>query len=152
MNTTTKKKGKKIKLTNNLNHKVFFGCVDNNNPKSLYINISSWATPTDENDTQYQRHLRELNKEIKQKIYNYLVYNKKNFFIKDRTIIDLDIRESGIKFGKKSFMSCEITLFSNIDLPINKESTIDELTMITNIIIGEVFNNNKHLLFSKTKK
>lgn len=152
MNTTIKKKGKKIKLTNNLNHKVFFGCVDNNKPKSLYINISSWVTPINESDDDYSKYLRELNKEIKQEIYKTLNVNNKSFFIKERTIIDLDIRESGIRFGKKSFMSCEITLFSNIDLPINKETTINELTIISDVVINEVFNNNKYLIFSKTKK
>lgn len=149
---TTKKKGKKIKLTNNLNHKIFFGCVDNNNPKSLYINISSWVTPIHNDSNDYSKCLRELNKEIKQKTHNHIFYNKKNFFVNDRTIIDLDIRESGVKFGKKSFMSCEITLFSNTDLPINKETTINELTLIANMVIDDVFNKNNYLIFTKTKK
>jgi hypothetical protein len=152
MEPKVKKRGKLIKVNVDDNYKVFFGCVDKHNPMSLYINISSWATPVTENEEEYTKFFGKLNKEIKQKIYNYTINNNKDFIANDRTIIDLDIRESGIKFGKKSFMSCEITFFFKTMLPINQSSTINELTEITKLVINDVFNNNQNLKFTKTKK
>jgi hypothetical protein len=152
MKVKTKKIGKIVKVLGTENYKVFFGCIDKNNPKSLYINISSWATPISENEQDYVKCFRHLNKQIKQQLYNYIKINKKDFIVFDRTIVDLDIRESGVKFGKKSFMSCEITFFSKINLPITQSSTINELTEISKNLISNVFDNNKQLSFTKTKK
>ena len=40
-----RKKGKKIKIKTHLNYKTVSGTVDNSNPKSVYVSISSWAKP-----------------------------------------------------------------------------------------------------------
>jgi ABC-type oligopeptide transport system substrate-binding subunit len=40
------------------------------------------------------------NKKIKQGLYNLFDNEFETSILKDRTIVDLDIRESGIKFGK----------------------------------------------------
>ena len=39
------KSGKQIKVNDNKNYSIIYGCVDNKNPKSIYINISAWAEP-----------------------------------------------------------------------------------------------------------
>ena len=52
-------------------------------------------------------------------------------FKKDRFIVDLDIRASGLEKGKKSFMNCEITLFTNGSYEIRD---IDFKTDVNHII------------------
>ena len=52
---------------------------------------------------------KKCNKKIKQNLFSYFnTEGLETLFDKNRTIVDLDIRESGIKFGKRSFISCEI--------------------------------------------
>ena len=58
------KKGKEIKTTKFKNYNVVFGSVNNKNPKAIYINISSWAQPTEEIGVNYNQVIRNLNKNI----------------------------------------------------------------------------------------
>jgi hypothetical protein len=39
----------------------------------------------------------------------------------DKTIVDLDIRESGIRFGKRSFINCEVTLFLDTNMSVTSD-------------------------------
>jgi hypothetical protein len=71
--------------------------------------------------------------------------------MKDRTIVDLDIRESGIRYGKRSFMSCEVTLFLNSEMSITSEYMISKLESITNLIVKTNFENNKIFNFYNKK-
>ena len=107
------KSGKQIKMESYKNYNITYGCVDNKNPKSVFINITAWVEPLSEEEEDYSKIIKSLNKKIRQSVYNFLSKNHTTSFIKDKTIIDLDLRESGIKFGKRSFMSCEVTLFQN---------------------------------------
>lgn len=78
--------------------------------------------------------------------------DKTSNFIKERTIVDFDIRKSGIRFGKRSFMSCEITLFSEIEIPVNSEYMKNVLTDVSNHLIQKVFEHNDTFSFYKKKK
>lgn len=146
------KTGKEIKLTNFKNYNISFGSVDNKNAKSVYINISGWAEPKNDDDgINYSRCIRNLNKKVRQSMYNFLDSNETNF-LKDRTIVDLDIRESGIKYGKRSFTSCEITMYSNFELPINSPHMQDVLYDIYSFLIKNVFESDNNFKFYKKKK
>jgi hypothetical protein len=57
----------------------------------------------------YTRVIKDLNKKKKQTLFIW--YRRIPKFDLDKTIVDLDIRESGIRFGKRSFINCEVTLF-----------------------------------------
>jgi hypothetical protein len=107
------KTGKEIKSNRFKNYNVVFGSVNNKKPKAIYINISAWVDPIDEKGVNYNQIIRTLNKKLKQNLFNYFISENNDVFDKDRTIVDLDIRESGIRYGKRSFMNCEITLFLN---------------------------------------
>lgn len=146
------KKGKEIKTEKFKNFKVVFGSVDNKNSKAVYINISSWAEPKNEVDVGYTRVIRNLNKKVKQTIFNNISENNWNGFILDRTIVDLDIRESGIKLGKRSFMNCEITLFTKEEVPITNDTLKDSLNLVTSTIINEILNKTEHFNFYNRKK
>ena len=104
------KKGKELKITTLKNYNVSYGSVNNKEPKALYINISAWAQPEYDDCINYHRVIRDLDKKVRQSIYHELTDNY-TLFLKDRTIVDFDIRESGVKYGKRSFTNCEITLF-----------------------------------------
>lgn len=146
------KLGKEVKVATFKNYNVVYGSVNNKHSKAVYINISAWAEPTDEDETNYNRVIRELNKKIKQNLYNLFDSCSDCEFIKDRTIVDLDIRESGIKYGKRSFTNCEITLFLNNEIPVNSDMMRPMLDEVVNMLLDDVFNNNKTFKFHRRKK
>ena len=146
------KKGKELKINTFNNYNIVYGSVNNKNSKALYINISAWAEPKNDNDLNYTRIIRDIDKKIRQTIYNELEANISTPFLKDRTIIDFDIRESGVRYGKRSFTNTEITLYMKYELPINSDSLkpfIDDL--IEKILEGS-FEKDKHFKFYKKKK
>jgi|TARA_R110000868_G_scaffold370798_1_gene634306 hypothetical protein len=145
------KKGKEIKTTKFKNYNVVFGSVNNKNPKAIYINISSWAQPTEEIGVNYNQVIRNLNKKIKQSLFKIFDEQEDCFFDGNRTIVDLDIRESGIRYGKRSFMSCEMTLFLNEEMSVTSDYMKDKLESVTENLIKTNFENNKTFNFNKKK-
>jgi len=146
------KTGKELKISNFKNYNIVFGSVNNKHPKAVYINISAWAEPNDENEINYTRVIRDINKKTKQVLFNIFDGNFQSEFLKDRTIVDLDIRESGIRYGKRSFMNCEMTLFLNTEIPVNSELMKDMLDDIVKSVISLVFEDNRSFKFYKKKK
>jgi len=61
------------------------------------------------------------------------------------------MRSSGINKTKRSFMSCEITLFQKNSLPVNKPHIIESATDIVNNVITECLDKQNHYTFYKTK-
>lgn len=146
------KTGKEIKNNTFKDYNVTFGSVDNKKAKSVYINISSWAQPKENDDNiNYSRSIKNLNKKIRQTVYNFLDSNE-TYFLKEQTIVDLDIRESGIKYGKRSFMSCELTLYSKTEIPINDDYMTNILQSISYSLIKDVFDSNNTFEFYRKKK
>jgi hypothetical protein len=146
------KLGKEVKVATFKNYNVVYGSVNNKHSKAVYVNISAWAEPTDEDETNYNRVIRELNKKIKQNLFNLFDSCSNCEFMKDRTIVDLDIRESGIKYGKRSFTNCEITLFLNNEIPVNSDIMRPMLDEVVNMLLDDVFDNNKTFKFHRRKK
>lgn len=146
------KTGKEVKMNDFKNYNVVFGSVNNKHPKAIYINMSAWADPQDIDEVSYHRVIKDINKNIKQSLYNKFYSDEDSEFIEDRTIVDLDIRESGIRYGKRSYMSCEITLFLNSEIPVNSEKMKPILDEIVKMIIDSVFEKNRSFSFHKKKK
>jgi len=147
------KKGKEIKMGKTYkDYKVISGTVDSKNPTSVYINISAWGEPTDENIEQYVSIISLLKKDVKKFIHNNLPMT----FNRNRTIVDLDMRESGISFGKRSFMNCEITLYQNQHSRSSSIIVSKELKKImgdiTDRLIKDVFDEYEYFKFHKNKK
>lgn len=125
------KRGKEIKMNLSDNYNIVCGTVDNKNAKSIYINLSAWGEPTKDEDINYDRVISKLSKCVKQSTYNYLKTNYSDKFFTERTIVDLDMRESGITFGKRSFMNCELTIYQKeISESINDGITQEVLSKI----------------------
>jgi hypothetical protein len=145
------KNGKELKVTTFKNYNVVFGSVNNKHSKAVYINISAWAELQNDEAITYSRIIKDINKKIKQNLFNIFDVETETEIKKNNTIVDLDIRESGIRYGKRSFMNCEITLFLNSEIPVNSEMMKDKLETVTNKIINSSFENNKTFKFHKKK-
>jgi hypothetical protein len=144
------KLGKEIKLDLLGNYKTKIGTVNNKESKSLYINLCAWAElkELDEN-LNYDYFLSNLRKQIKQKLNNTL---NQELFHCDRYIVDLDMRTSGLTIDKRSFMSCEITLYQKKFLPLNKPKIVDNTKNIIYDVINDCLEKNSVFTFHKTKK
>jgi hypothetical protein len=143
------KKGKQMKLELFDNYKIIFGTVDNKNPKSMYLTISGWGELINETEVNYSSIIRKINKDIKRKLYDTL---NKNLFDANRTIIDFDIKESGLSRDKKSYMNCELTLFKLNDFKIQNKVIKEEINNLLINIISDIFEKNEYFTFHKNKK
>lgn len=145
------KTGKELKVTKHKNYNISFGSINNKHSKAAYINLSTWAEPIDDGVVSYNRVIKDINKKIKQGLYNLFNNEFETQILKDRTIVDLDIRESGIKFGKRSFMNCEITLFMDSEIPVNSEHMKEKLDNVISMVVNSIFEPNKTFNFHKKK-
>lgn len=144
------KLGKEIKLDLLDNYKTKIGTVNNKESKSLYINFTAWGQIiNDGEENNYDIFLSNIRKKIKQKLNNNL---NKDYFYNDRYIVDLDMRTSGFDINKRSFMSCEITLYQKKNLPINQPNIINNTKTIIYDVVNDCFENNSIFKFHKTKK
>jgi hypothetical protein len=144
------KLGKEIKLDLLDNYKTKIGTVNNKESKSLYINLCAWGqlSELDEN-LNYDYYLRNVRKKIKQKLNNSL---NKYLFHNHKYMVDLDMRTSGLSIEKRSFMSCEITLYQKKYLPLNKPRIVDNTKQIIKDVVTECLENNSIFTFHRTKK
>jgi hypothetical protein len=144
------KLGKEIKLDLLENYKTKIGTVNNKESKSIYINLSAWGEldELDEN-LNYEYFLSNLRKKIKQKLNNYL---DQDLYYNNKYIVDLDMRTSGLSVEKKSFMSCEITLFQKRHYPLNNPKIIDSTKSIIYDVVKNCLETNNVFTFHKRKK
>tara|TARA_B100000963_G_scaffold334589_1_gene327914 strand:- start:1593 stop:2027 length:435 start_codon:yes stop_codon:yes gene_type:complete len=143
------KRGKELKLDLNPNYKIKLGTVDNKNPKTIYINLTAWGQLKKYDiDLNYDNVINKLRTKIKHKINSYNI----DAFHNGKYIVDLDMRSSGIKPTKRSFMSCEITLFQKEKTPITNTDIVNSSKEIIEDIIKDCLNKNEHFTFFKTKK
>lgn len=141
------KKGKSVKLNLFTPIKSMYGTVDSKNLKSIFINIQSWVTPIKETEN-WNRIVGNLNRQIKHSVFNS---NNSNIFL-EKTIIDLDLRVSGISTGKKSFFNLEVNLFTNEELDFKSDKLKVEIKKIIKSIYQNNIEKNNYFEFSKSKK
>ena len=138
------KKGKSVKLNLYNPIKSVYGTVDSKNLKSVYINIQSWITPKYDTEN-WIRIVGNLNREIKHSVFNSI--NQKIF--QEKSIVDLDLRTSGISHGKKSFFNLEVNLFTISELDFKSNEIKDSVKQIVrNIFKNNIVENNiKYFIF-----
>jgi len=141
------KKGKSIKLNLYSPIKSVYGTVDSKNLKSLYINIQSWVTPKFEHDN-WNRVVCNLSREIKHSVYDSIDIN----LFKEKSIVDLDLRTSGIIHGKKSFFNLEVNLYTNQEMDFKSLEIKDSVKKIVKNIFKTNVIDNKYFEFSTSKK
>jgi hypothetical protein len=140
------KKGKSVKLNLYNPIKSVYGTVDSKNLKSLYINIQSWVTPKFEHDN-WNRVVCNLSRDIKHSVYNSI--NTELF--KEQSIVDLDLRTSGISHGKKSFLNLEVNLYTNQEMDFKSIEIKNSVKQIIKNIFKENVIQNKYFEFSPSK-
>lgn len=143
------KTGKQLMVETYKNYNIISGTVDNKNPKSLYLNISAWGDPINDNISDYVNVINYINKKIKSELFNKL---DSTLFQVNRTIVDFDMRESGIEYGKRSYMNCEITLFQNNSFKLQEKIIQESINDILNDVIYNILDNNQYFKFYKKKK
>jgi hypothetical protein len=141
------KKGKSVKLNLYNPIKSVYGTVDSKNLKSVYINIQSWVTPKKEYDN-WNRIVSNLGREIKHSVFESI--NTKLF--QERSIVDLDLRTSGISHGKKSFFNLEINLYTTSEIDFKSLEIKDSIKTIVKSVFRNNIQLNKYFEFSTSKK
>ena len=142
------KKGKTSKLDLFQDAKSYYGSVDATELKSIYLVLQTWVTPTQERDN-WERVVGTISRTIKHKVLE--VYNKSLF--KEHFIVDLDLRTSGIKVDKASFLNLEITFFTKENIEFKSENLSNELNHILKEVHNNVLGKSKYftIQYSKNK-
>jgi hypothetical protein len=141
------KKGKSVKLNLYNPIKSVYGTVDSKNLKSVYINIQSWVTPKDDYDN-WNRVVSNLGREIKHSVFKSINTN----IFQDKSIVDLDLRTSGISHGKKSFFNLEINLYTTNEIDFKCPEIKESVKTIVQSVFNDNITTNKYFDFSTTKK
>lgn len=143
------KRGKEMNIETSYQYNIKSGTVDNKNPRSVYIQISAWGKPKDSEIEDYDSILRRKSKRVKKKLFEVLDNNN---FYKDKSIVDFNMASSGVNYGKRSFMSVEVTLFKKEPLlPINSDKMIPMVKNISEKLITDVFEKDENFKFFKRK-
>lgn len=141
------KKGKNVKINLSNMFKSSYGTVDSKNLKSLYINIQSWVSPKQELEN-WNRVVGNLSRELKHTVFDSI---NTNVFTKN-SIVDLDLRTSGIFSGKKSFFNLEINLYVDKETDFKSNEIKDSVKTIVRSIQKTNILDNPYFDFSLTKK
>ena len=141
------KKGKTSRLVGFPDAKMNYGTVDSKNLKSIYLNIQSWVTPKEEYEN-VERIVSTFGKSIKNSVYEVL---DRNMF-KEKYIVDLDLRTSGIVYGKKSFMNLEVTFFFNTEIDFKDPKLKLSLKKVAKEIYVNSFKKSPYFDFTISKK
>ena len=142
------KKGKSTKLSGYRNYKVNYGTVDSKNLKSIYINIQTWVEPKIEIESP-NRVVNNLSRSIKHSVLESINTN----IFEDKFIVDLDLRSSGIKLNKRSFLNLECYLYlKELDNDFKSLELKNSIKSISNEIIKSNFIKNEEFNFTLTKK
>ena len=140
------KKGKSVKLNLYTPIKSVYGTVDSKNLKSIYINIQSWVNPKDEYDN-WNRIVSNLSREIKHSVYKSINAD----IFQDKSVVDLDLRTSGISHGKKSFFNLEVNLYTNQEFDFKCPELKESVKKIVRSIVRDNVIENKYFDFSISK-
>ena len=71
---------------------------------------------------------------------------------KEKSIVDLDLRTSGISHGKKSFFNLEVNLYTNEEIDFKSLEIKESVKKIVKVIFKNNISNNNYFNFSTTKK
>ena len=146
------KTGKEILIKNNDKYHKKYGTVNYKEPKSIYLELSTWAEPLIDGDIDYLSVIKKMTKNIKDEVRLNLSKTSLYNFYDNKIIVDLDLRESGLKFGKKSYLNCEITLMTSSYFKIDDEHVVNFVDSVFENIIKKVFDNSEYFKFYKKKK
>lgn len=140
------KKGKTLKLVGSKSFKSQYGTIDSTNLKSIFINIQTWVEQKNEYEN-WKQIISNMTRSVKHTILENI--NKEFFDIK--FIVDFDLRTSGLRTKKKSFLNLEINLFlvQRIDFKSPKLKKL--VKNLVKCIYSDLMSKNKYFKFYLTK-
>lgn len=139
------KKGKFITIGVHNNVKIGYGTVDYKDLKTIYIQLNSWTQP-DTEDCDFNRLISKTRRQIKDTVYNLNCE-----YFKPQSIVDLDIKTSGIKTNKKSFMDLEVTLYVEKHFDVRSKEIKQIITDLSEKLIDTILIDQSLFNFHETK-
>ena len=140
------KTGKYIPLGTYNDVKIGYGTVDFKNLKTIYLKLNSWVQAENETD-DFDHMIHKSRRKVKE-----IIYNLKNPYFKQQSIVDLDIRTKGIKLEKRSFMNLEITLYVDRQFDVKSKEIKNNVKDILSIVIEDGLSDKNLFNFYKSKK
>ena len=143
------KHGREITLKISDLFRTSYGTVDISSLKSVFLSLSTWVEPIEDMEN-WHKIIKSFKSKIKKTINSELELTP----FKNIIILDLDLRASGVKKGKRSFMKCEITFFleDTKGSDIKSKKIVTPINKITNKIITTSFLKSNTFVFHKSKK
>jgi hypothetical protein len=140
------KTGKYIPLGTYNDVKIGYGTVDFKNLKTIYLKLNSWVQPENETD-DFDHMIHKSRRKVKE-----IIYNLKNPYFKQQSIVDLDIRTKGIKLEKRSFMNLEITLYVDKQFDVKSKEIKNNIKDILSMVVEDGLSDKNLFNFYKSKK
>jgi hypothetical protein len=140
------KTGKYIPLGTYNDVKIGYGTVDFKNLKTIYLRLNSWVQAENETD-DFDHMIHKSRRKVKE-----IIYNLKNPYFKQQSIVDLDIRTKGIKLEKRSFMNLEITLYVDKQFDVKSKEIKNNVKDILSMVIEDGLSDKNLFNFYKSKK
>jgi hypothetical protein len=140
------KTGKYIPLGIYNDVKIGYGTVDFKNLKTIYLKLNSWVQAENETD-DFDHMIHKSRRKVKE-----IIYNLKNPYFKQQSIVDLDIRTKGIKLEKRSFMNLEITLYVDKQFDVKSKEIKNNVKDILSMVIEDGLSDKNLFNFYKSKK
>jgi len=140
------KTGKYIPLGTYNDVKIGYGTVDFKNLKTVYLKLNSWVQAENETD-DFDHMIHKSRRKVKE-----IIYNLKNPYFKQQSIVDLDIRTKGIKLEKRSFMNLEITLYVDKQFDVKSKEIKNNVKDILSMVIEDGLSDKNLFNFYKSKK
>ena len=140
------KTGKYIPLGTYNDVKIGYGTVDFKNLKTIYLRLNSWVQAENETD-DFDHMIHKSRRKVKE-----IIYNLKDPYFKQHSIVDLDIRTKGIKLEKRSFMNLEITLYVDKQFDVKSKEIKNNVKDILSMVIEDGLSDKNLFNFYKSKK
>ena len=140
------KTGKYIPLGTYNDVKIGYGTVDFKNLKTIYLRLNSWVQAENETD-DFDHMIHKSRRKVKE-----IIYNLKDPYFKQQSIVDLDIRTKGIKLEKRSFMNLEITLYVDKQFDVKSKEIKNNVKDILSMVIEDGLSDKNLFNFYKSKK
>ena len=138
------------KTVNNSDFRLKIGTVNKSNPQVIYVEGRTFISPLEEEDS-YTYYIQSIRKNFSGIISKELSKTK---LFEDKFILDFQVANSGIRKGKKSFLSFQFLLRQ----PHNEIKQFKEIKTLSTEIMDNIVNSLKSIIIdngfalSKTKK
>lgn len=138
-----RKLGKQKNITSDNIIVTKYGTMNYENLKSVFISMKCWVEP---NNSSYNKIISNITTSINRNIRNNI--DKTIFY--DSIILDIDLKESGFKLGKKSFMSIDVNLYlKNKSIKFNDKAIQENVIGISNSVNECIIKNDVKVFKSK---